>query len=190
MSSETYPLPPQASRNLSNSTSLPSSPRVPTHLASLHPNRIVACILMGPVHPTETIANVFRNRVPQVQSGGMESMANAIPSGATGPSTTPLQKAFIRELLLAQDPEGYIANCRAIEFAQPPQYADVKCPTLILAGEVDKSTPLQGCRLIFERLGTDGAKKRIEVLEGVGHWYCIERTDEVGPLVKGFIEGL
>lgn len=41
-------------------------------------------------------------------------MANTIPNAATGSKATPLHRAFIREMLMAQDVEGYVANCRAI----------------------------------------------------------------------------
>jgi pimeloyl-ACP methyl ester carboxylesterase len=150
----------------------------------------VAAILIGPVHPSAQVAEVFKQRVPKVQSGGMESIANTIPNAATGPAATALQKAFIREQLLAQDPEGYIANCRAIEKATPPAYKDVNVPTLMIAGEVDKSAPLEGCKLIFGSLGTGQGKKNLEVLHGVGHWHCVEAPDEVGRLVREFVEGL
>lgn len=118
-------------------------------------------------------------------------MANTIPHRAVGPSTTPLQKAFIREMLLSQDPRGYIANCRAIEHATPPGYAKVKCPILIIAGDEDKSAPLEGCKLILGELkGVPEGKKKLEVLKGVGHWHCVERAEEVEGLVGGWCEGL
>lgn len=163
---------------------------VPSYLASTHPDRVIATVLIGPVHPTPQVAEVFRQRIPKVQAEGMEAMANTIPNAATGPSASALQKAFIREQLLSQSMEGYIANCRAIENATPPAYQNVTCPTLIIAGEVDKSAPLEGCRLIFESLGTGEGKKRLEVLQGAGHWHCVEKPDEVGRLVREFVEGL
>ncbi|OAP64400.1 hypothetical protein AYL99_00372 [Fonsecaea erecta] len=163
---------------------------VPTYLASTSPDRVVAGICIGPVHPSEAVANVFKQRIPTVQSQGMESMANTIPNGATGPGTTALQKALIREMLLSQSPEGYCANCRAIELATPPEYAKVKCPMLIIAGDQDKSAPLAGCEMIFNELGTAPEKKRLQVLKGIGHWHCVEAPDEVGRLVRQFVERL
>lgn len=115
-------------------------------------------------------------------------MANTIPNGATGRNATAIQKGFIREMLMAQDPEGYIANCKAIEHATPPDYANVKCPTLIIAGDQDKSAPLSGCEYILGELGAN--QKTLEVLQGVGHWHCIEAPNEVGPLICAFIAGL
>ena len=163
---------------------------LPTYLASTSPSRVTAAICIGPVHPSPQVAEVFKNRISVVQSQGMEAMANTIPNAATGPNTTALQKAFIREMLLAQKPEGYIANCKAIQFSEPPEYAKVKCPIMIIAGDVDKSAPLSGCQHIFNSLGTDASKKRLEVLEGIGHWHCVEAGDNVGGLVQEFCDGL
>lgn len=187
---------------------------LPTHLAAAAPERVLAGICIGPVHPSEQVAEVFKQRVPVVQDGmftgvacsggtrsplatmftdasvpgGIETMANTIPYRATGSLATSLHKAFIREMLLAQDPRGYIANCKAIEKATPPDYARVQCPVLIIAGEEDKSAPLEGCKYILGQLKTE--KKRLEVLKGVGHWHCVEAADQVAELVGGFCDEL
>jgi pimeloyl-ACP methyl ester carboxylesterase len=118
----------------------------------------------------------------------MEPMANTIPSAAVGSRSTPLQRAFIRELLLGQDPKGYAALCRAIASAQVPDYAAVRAPFLLIAGEEDKSASMEGCKFIFEHVGSQS--KDMEVLEGVGHWHCIESPDEVGRLIAQFVGGI
>lgn len=115
-------------------------------------------------------------------------MANSIPSAAVGSRSTPLQRAFIRELLLGQDPKGYAALCRAIASAPTPDYAAVHAPFLLIAGEEDKSASMEGCKHIFEHVST--AKKSLEVLKGVGHWHCIEASDEVGGLISQFAAGV
>lgn len=161
---------------------------VPTYLAATNPSRVQAGICIGPVHPTPAVAEVFKKRIPAVKQGGMEAMANTIPYAATGSKATDLQKSFIREMILGQEMDGYVANCRAIETAEPPSYEQVKCPILIVAGSEDKSAPLQGCKEIFGRLGTDDGKKRLEVLEGVGHWYCVEAGDDVARVILEFLK--
>lgn len=110
-------------------------------------------------------------------------MANTIPTAATGPNTTPLQKAFIREMIISQDPEGYCANCRAIESVKPPNYEAVECPMLIIAGEMDKSAPVSGCEFIHKSL-VNVKDKELEVLDGVGHWYCVEDAARMGSLLQ------
>jgi len=161
---------------------------IPTQLAATASDRVLAGICIGPVNPSPAVAEVFKKRIPAVREGGMEAMANTIPYAATGSKSTSLQKAFIREMILAQDAEGYIANCRAIEHATPPSYADVHVPMLIIAGEEDKSAPLAGCQFILDHLSSE--QKKLEVLKGVGHWHCVEASDEVGKLVADFCNQL
>jgi pimeloyl-ACP methyl ester carboxylesterase len=115
-------------------------------------------------------------------------MANTIPSAAVGSRSTPLQRAFIRELLLGQNPKGYAALCRAIASAQVPDYAAVRAPFLLIAGEEDKSASMEGCQYIFEHVSSHS--KSMEVLKGIGHWHCIEAPDDVGRLIAQFAEGI
>lgn len=117
-------------------------------------------------------------------AAGIEPMANTIPFGAVGSRSTPLQKAFIRELILGQDPKGYAALCRAIAAAKPADYAAVKAPFLLIAGDEDKSASMEGCQHIFYHVSSK--QKSLEVLKGVGHWHCIEAADEVGELIAKF----
>ena len=172
---------------------------VPTTIASSpsHRSLVKACILIGPVHPTPQIATAFNARIAKVEAEGMDAMANTIPVAATGSRATSSQKAFIREMILGQEVPGYVANCIAIRDAEPPVYADVECPVLIVAGREDKSASVEGCQKVFDgltKLQEGGAKegkvKKMVVLEGVGHWYCVESPDEVVREIKTFLEGV
>lgn len=114
-------------------------------------------------------------------------MADTVPEAATGPCTTQLQKSFIREMIMAQDPKGYIANCEAIQAAQPPDYQGVKCPIYIISGKVDKSAPPEGCQLIHDSL-VNVEDKKIDFVNSMGHWYCVEDPELIGRLVAGWCE--
>jgi pimeloyl-ACP methyl ester carboxylesterase len=140
--------------------------------------------MIGPVYPSDSIAEIFEKRIQVVEKEGMEPMANTIPAAATGKKASPIARAFIRELLLAQNPTGYISNCRVIANAKPPNYAKIAVPVLILAGEEDKSAPLEGCEKMFEQMGT--GEKKMETLKGVGHWHCVEAFEEVGKQILSF----
>ncbi|KAJ5095798.1 Alpha/beta hydrolase fold-1 [Penicillium alfredii] len=157
---------------------------VVTELGARFPDRVQGVVAIGPTHPSETLVSVMGKRADTVLEAGMEPMANTIPSAAVGSRATPLQKAFIRELLLGQDPRGYAALCRAIASAQPPDYAAVRVPFLLIAGDEDKSAAMEGCRHIFERVSSK--HKELEVLKSVGHWHCIEASEDVGGLVARF----
>jgi pimeloyl-ACP methyl ester carboxylesterase len=161
---------------------------VGAHLAASRSDRIVAAILIGPVYPSSNLRPVFEKRIEAVEKDGMQPMADSVPQAAVGAKASPLAKAFIRELLLAQDPAGYISNCRVIIHAKAPKYGEIGVPILILAGDEDKSAPMEGCKKMFEEMGT--SEKRLEVLEGVGHWHCLEADKEVVEKILGFYESI
>ena len=118
----------------------------------------------------------------------MEPLANTIPAAATNSKSTDLQRSIIRELLLGQDPNSYAAHCRTIINAKEPDYASIKAPVLILAGDEDNSAPVDGCRFILDNLGSD--KKELRVLQSMGHWQCVEDGDQVGREIAIFLESL
>lgn len=153
-------------------------------LAAKHPDRVAGLVAIGPVHPTPSTGQIFEKRIQVVSEDGMEPMANTIPDAATGSRSTPLQKAFIRELILGQNPEGYISLCRVVSEAITPDYAAIKAPLLIVAGEEDKSAPLEGCKHILGHVAS--STKTLQTLPGIGHWHCIEASDEVGKLILNF----
>ncbi|KAG5939763.1 hypothetical protein E4U53_007737 [Claviceps sorghi] len=147
-------------------------------------------VLLGPVNPSPELADVFTARIHLVQKEGMEGVANVVPSAATGPRATATQKAFIRSLLLAQTPEGYSSLCRTIASAHKPRYEDAMCPLLIIVGSRDNTAPMAGCQEILNSWGVEAGRKRMRVLQGVGHWHCIEAADEVEALVDEFAQGM
>ncbi|KAF2115167.1 Alpha/Beta hydrolase protein [Lophiotrema nucula] len=157
---------------------------VAAHLAAERSDRVVAAVLIGPVYPSDSAGPVFEKRIETVEQQGMEPMANTIPYAAPAKRASPLVRAFIRELLLGQDPAGYISNCRVIVNAKPPKYASISVPILILAGEEDKSAPLKGCQKMFDEMGT--SEKKLEIMKGVGHWQCLEAFEEVGKQILSF----
>lgn len=157
-------------------------------VAAEWPNRITGLVLIGPVWPTSEVGPVFEDRIKKVEAEGMESMADTVPYAAIGAKAQRIHSAFIRELILGMDPSGYNSLCRVIAnaYKSPPKYGKVSCPTLIIAGEDDKSAPLPGCKKILEALGSKD--KDLTILNGVGHWHCVEAPEDVGKLLVEFVE--
>ena len=120
----------------------------------------------------------------------MEPLANSIPNAATNAQSTPLQRAMIRELLSNQNPASYVKHCRAIIHMQEPPggFAAVKAPVLILAGEEDKSAPMEGCEYIHKHLGSPS--KELVVMPAVGHWHSIEAGEQVASQISRFCSSL
>ena len=75
--------------------------------------------------------------------------------------------------------------CKVVGGATAPDYASIKLPTLILAGEEDKSAPLTGCEDIQERIGS--GNKQFKVVEKMGHWHCIERPELMIECIGNFV---
>ncbi|KND86858.1 3-oxoadipate enol-lactonase 2 [Tolypocladium ophioglossoides CBS 100239] len=147
---------------------------------------LLGVVLIGPVNPSDSLAEVFTARIKLVQTDGMEAVANTVPAAATGPKATPIHHAFIRTLLLSQTSEGYMSLCRTIANAKRPRYNHIRCPLLVIAGSHDKTSPMVGSQEILDSWGADKDLKRLQVLEGVGHWHCIEAWNEVGALLNRF----
>ncbi|KAK7421259.1 hypothetical protein QQZ08_010036 [Neonectria magnoliae] len=82
---------------------------------------------------------------------------------------------------------GYNSLCRVIAEAERPDYSLARCPLLILAGEEDKTSPITDAQVICEEWGCKSENKSIKILEGVGHWHCIEAADAVGTFILEFI---
>ncbi|KAL5120878.1 hypothetical protein ACEQ8H_001065 [Pleosporales sp. CAS-2024a] len=161
---------------------------VGAHLAAENSDRIVAAVLVGPVYPNENVGPVFEKRIERVQKEGMQPIGDTVPHAAVGAQASPLVKAFIRELLLSQDPAGYCSHCRVIINAKPPNYAKISIPVLILAGDEDQSAPLEGCQKMFAEMGS--REKKLEIMRGIGHWHCLEAFEEVGDLIHAFYDAI
>lgn len=119
---------------------------------------------------------------------GMEPLANTIPTAATNAKSTALQRSLIRELIIGQDPKSYASHCQVIVDAKEPDLPSIQIPALILAGDEDKSAPMEGCEYIHQHLGS--ARKELKVMKGVGHWHCIEAGDSVGKEIAAFCSSL
>lgn len=157
-------------------------------LAAEWPDRIAGLVLVGPVFPTSDVTPVFEDRITKVEKEGMECMADTVPYAAVGSKAQRVHSAFIRELILGMEPTAYISMCKVIAnaYKSPPKYEKVSCPTLIIAGEEDKSAPLAGCKKILEALGSK--EKSLTIMDKIGHWHCIEDPEEVGRLIVEFLK--
>ncbi|POR34370.1 Putative alpha beta hydrolase fold family protein [Tolypocladium paradoxum] len=178
--------------------------------------RVAGTVLLGPIRPSSALANVFQERIKTVSlcpfqenaaavvvvnlktidvcSDGMEAMADVIPSAATGSKCSLTQQAFVRALLMSQTVEGYSASCKAIAEATTPDYGGIKCPLMVIAGADDKTAPVEIAQDVLNShlssWGTRMEDKHIEVLEGVGHWHCVEAAGQITEIVRTFLGGL
>lgn len=141
---------------------------------------------IGAVHPTEAMGPVFSQRIEAVKNAGdVLALADAISSGpALSSHATPLQRAFVRDLISQQTAEGYISMCKVIVDSKPADYNKITQPVLLICGADDSTAPYKGC---VDQIETGLSNVKCEILKNVGHWHCIEATDEVGLLISSFL---
>ena len=122
---------------------------------------------------------------------GIEHLASTRPTQVTGSRSTPLQHAFIREMHMHQPLDGYVRLVEMLAAAEEPRYEAVQVPVLIIGGKEDKSITEADCRGVLESLtSVVGGNKRLEMVEGVAHWLCVEAYQEVGEMVAAFCDEL
>jgi 2-keto-4-pentenoate hydratase/2-oxohepta-3-ene-1,7-dioic acid hydratase in catechol pathway/alpha-beta hydrolase superfamily lysophospholipase len=155
--------------------------------AAEYPERVTQLALLGPVRaPTSRAKEAMRARAHAVREGGMSAVADAMVSAAISERTRaerPLAAAFLRELLLGQEPHNYAAACEALIAAEEPDFASIKAPVLLVTGSDDAISTLAVNDDIFCLL----ADARLQVIADVGHWQTLEASEEVTRQLQEFL---
>ena len=80
---------------------------------------------------------------------------------------------------------GYAAQLYALTgFSSLPWLHRLNVPTLVMAGDDDSIVPTVNARVLSLLL----PQARLEILRGAGHWFVLERTDEVVRMLDEFLE--
>ena len=92
---------------------------------------------------------------------------------------------FYREMLGSTPPMGYGANARSLALWDlRPELGKIRCPTLVIAGQEDWSTPPSGHEVIAR--GIPGA--RLVIVQGASHTVPEEQAEEFNRLTLEFLE--
>jgi pimeloyl-ACP methyl ester carboxylesterase len=159
------------------------------HIAVQHPGLVQSLALFGPLlAPPDAARAGLQDRAAKVRAEGMAGVADAIVQAATSGDTKanhPVRAAFVRELLMRQDPEGYAKNCEALAGAQAADVGRIRCRTLLVTGDEDQIAPPQNVRAMAGMI--EGA--RVVVFSRCGHWTTIERAAESSTELREFYFG-
>lgn len=157
------------------------------HLAVQHPQMVRSVVLIGPIQtPTEAGKQGLRGRAEQARKSGLTGVADATVQGGTSKETKrdhPELAAFVRELVMRQNPECYAQICETIIGLSPAPIGSLRCPTLVVTGDQDATSPPATANAIAEKI--PGAKY-VELTE-CGHWTPIEKAKEVSDLLRQFL---
>lgn len=161
---------------------------VAQHLAAAEPAMVRSLALFGPLlaPPDQARANI-RGRAAKARQEGMRGIADALVQASLSTETRTKRQtavAFVRESLMAQDPDGYARSCEALAEMQAADTGKIACPTLLVTGDEDVVSPPQSVRMMGQKI----AGSRVEVLRGCGHWTPVEKPDECIELLKRFYQ--
>ncbi|GAA5960157.1 hypothetical protein JCM8115_002530 [Rhodotorula mucilaginosa] len=160
---------------------------IATTFAAQHPERVEKLVLLGPVKKfAPGGVEALTKRAATVREGGMISVAatvaNAGVSAKTNSSRT-LAKSIVRASLLTTPAEGYAQACLAAAGATDPDYSKITAPTLIFAGDEDKTAPKPTIDFLSQAI--NGSK--VVQLAEVGHWHQVEDFETVAKELKAFL---
>jgi 3-oxoadipate enol-lactonase len=154
-------------------------------LAARYPDKVSALALLGAVgEPAEAGRQAQRDRAAVLRDQGTAAVAPGVVANALSETTRrdkPEVAAFVRELVMRQDPEGYARNCEALAAATDPGPIDPALPLLLVTGSDDKVGP----PAVSQALADAHGSATVQVIEGIGHWTALEAaTDVTEHLVK------
>ena len=126
------------------------------------------------------------DRIQAVKDGGMESIAERVVSGwltADFRQREPVIAERMKAMLLATSQDGYIQTCEALSsLDQRYLLADIKNPTLVIAGERDLSTPLKDAEFIASQIQS----AKLAVLDAA-HISNVEQSTAFSQAVLKFL---
>lgn len=156
-------------------------------LAARHPAKVSALALLGAVRePADAGRQAQRDRAAVLREKGTAAVAPGVVANALSETTRqrrPEVAAFVRELVMRQDPEGYARNCEALAAATDPGPVATSLPLLLITGDDDKVGPPQASQELADAHGNAA----VEILPGVGHWTALEAA---GPVTDHLLKFL
>jgi len=156
------------------------------HIAAGSPARVKSLALMGPLaEPPQPARGVIRDRAKAARANGMTPIADALVQAALSAESRvhqPAVAAFVREIIMRQDAEGYARTCEALAAAKSADLGKIKCPTLLITGDEDGVAPPAA----VQKLSRAIKRSQTIFLNGCGHWTPIEKPAEVNAALVNF----
>jgi pimeloyl-ACP methyl ester carboxylesterase len=156
-------------------------------LAQRFPGKVSSLALLGAVRePTGAVRQAQRDRASVLREKGTAAVAPGVVANALSDTTRrdkPIVAAFVRELVMRQDAEGYARNCEALAAANDPGPVDPALPLLLVTGSEDKVGPPDASADLAEAHGS----ATVEIVPGTGHWTALEAAAETTAQLLKFI---
>jgi 3-oxoadipate enol-lactonase len=132
-------------------------------------------------------ADAWNARIEAVRAGGMESIRETVVTRWFSPGfATTRPEAFARanQVFASTPPDGYVGCCAALAAADlRDEVGAITVPTLLVGGELDRSTPPVEIEWLHERINGS----RAIVIEGAAHLASLDRPAEFNAAVLDFL---
>jgi len=157
-------------------------------LAIRHPELVSKLVLANTTsrYPEAAAAN-WSQRIATVQAQGMAAVAEMVVERylhADFRAAQPAATDAIRQRLLRDDAAGYAASCQAVAGVDwLDRLAQVRCPTLVIAGARDAGAPPAMGQAIADRI--PGAV--LHVVEDASHLSVLETPGEFREITGRFL---
>jgi 3-oxoadipate enol-lactonase len=158
-------------------------------LAAHAPDRVTALIASNTAARIGS-EEIWQARIDAVAEGGIAAVSEAALGRFFTPGFADIDRATYESsarTLLGTDPEAYMACCAALRDGDLRELVEaIHCPTLVIGGGADISTPPEQAEWLHEHI--DGS--RLVIFDGAPHFANLERPEEWGELVAGFLGDL
>jgi 3-oxoadipate enol-lactonase len=160
---------------------------VAQQLAASAPGRVRSLVLCDTANVIGPPGR-WDDRIAAVSKGGLVSIAEAVTKGWFTPGFVASRPDLVcgaTNMLTRTPLAGYIGCCYALREADlRADDAKITCPTLIVVGDQDASTPLAAARELCAAIR--GA--RLEVIANAAHIPAIERPEALNRLLLDFLD--
>lgn len=131
-------------------------------------------------------AAFWHARAEQVLTQGLSSILDATKARWYNPGTAE-KDAFAQTLLaqlLTQNPEAYANTCKAVaDFDVRDRLSSIQCPTLVIAGTEDLSTPVS----VMQQLSHAIPQAEFIAVKGAAHIGNVEKPEDFKNAILNFV---
>jgi len=157
-------------------------------VAAHHPERVDRAVFANTGARLGT-SESWDDRMRAVRAGGMAAIRDTVVARFLGTrfrAAHPDVASRIGDMVEATSASGYLAACAALRDADLRDVvANIRAPSLIVAGELDESAPVR----LSEELHAAIAGSELVVLAGAAHLTNVERAEEFARLVVDWFAG-
>ncbi len=160
-------------------------------LALRHPELLRGLVLANTTSQYPAAAQaMWQQRIAAVEAGGLAAIADMVMEryfSAAFRAAQPDAVAGFRATLLRSDAAGYVACCHAVAAVDwLDRLAQLRCPTLVIAGAQDVGAPPAMSQAIAERI----AGSELVVLADASHLSVAEQPALFAQHLRRFLAGL